>query len=330
MSYSHLTLRERYCIFHQQHARFSNAEIGRRTGRHRATIGRELKRFRSHPSWPYLKQYLPDGAAELARERRAKPRGFYWTRHRPLLAYVLRGLKNEWSPEQIVGRLKLDHPDDAKMRVSHASIYKYVKADRAAGGSLWKRLRQSSKTRRKAYGSGPRRSRIPDRVSIDQRPAEVENRETLGHWEADTVLGTHGRLATFVERMSRYVLIARLPDGTAVSFNQGAIRVFRKLPKHARATMTADNGSEFIEHGELARRLGFKTYFADPYSSWQRGTNENTNGLIRQYFPKRHDFGATGHQRVARIARKLNNRPRKCLAYRTPAEVLAPALRFNL
>lgn len=329
MSYTQLTQVDRYCIYHQKMANFSDAEVGRRLGRHRASVGRELERFKAHPSWPYCKQYFPEGAQQLAVERRSKPRGAYWVRHRPLLAYVLRALREEWSPEQISGRLATDFPDDPKMRVSHASIYRHVKADRAAGGSLWKRLRQGTKLRRKAYGSGPRRPRIPDRVPIGERPASVETRRTPGHWEADTMLGTRGRLATFVERKSRYVLIARLPDGTAASFNQGATRVFRKVPPGCRKTCTADNGSEFCEHSTLARRLGFKTYFADPYSSWQRGTNENTNGLVRQYFPKGHDFSRTSHQRVARIARKLNNRPRKCLAYRTPAEVLAPALRFK-
>jgi IS30 family transposase len=330
MSYTHLTEQDRCCIYHQKMSNFTNAEVGRRIGRHRATIGRELKRFRKHPSWRYLAQYFPDGAHWLARTRRATPRGFYWTRHRPLLAYVLNALRHEWSPEQIAGRLVNDYPDDPKMRVSHTSIYNYIKSDRSQGGSLWLRLRQSTKSRRKAYGSGPRRSRIPDRISIADRPASVETRRTTGHWEADTMLGTRGRLATFVERKSRYVLIARLPDGTATSFNQGAVRLFRKLPGRACKTITADNGSEFCEHGVLARRLGFKTYFADPYSSWQRGSNENTNGLIRQYFPKKHDFATTSHQRVARIAEKLNNRPRKCLAYRTPAEVMAPVLRFKL
>ena len=330
MSYSHLTFNDRFRIYHTKMARFSNAEVARRIGRHRATIGRELKRFRKHPSWAYYRQYFPEGARDLARARRGKPRGFYWTRHRPRLAYVLSGLRKEWSPEQISGRLERDFPDDPRMRVSHTSIYNYLKADRKLGGSLWKRLRQSHKIRRKAYGTGPRRSRIPDRVSIDQRPKTVQKRKTPGHWEADTLMGQRGRLATIVERKSRYVVIARLPDGKAASFNAGAIRCLRKLPAHLRRTVTLDNGSEFIEHGELARHLGFKTYFADPYASWQRGTNENTNGLIRQYFPKRHDFGATSHQKVARIEAKLNNRPRKCLAYQTPAEVLGLLLRFNL
>jgi len=328
MSYTHLNEQERVCIFHLQASQFSHAEIGRRLKRDRATIGRELKRFRRHPSWPYYRRYFPDSADQMARERRGRPRGFRWTHHRPLLAYVLRKLRLEWSPQQIAGRIGKDFPKDRKMRVSHQSIYQYIKADRQAGGSLWKRLRQSHKLRRRSYGSGPRRSRIPDRIGIEQRPKQAESRRQIGHWEADTMLGRKGRLATCVERKSRYVLIARLPDGKAIEFNAAAIRCFRKIPSRWRKTITTDNGSEFIEHKQLGSRLGFKTFFANPYSSWERGTNENTNGLIRQYLPKQTDLSQVSYQRVARIAGKLNNRPRKCLGYRTPAEVLGPALRF--
>jgi IS30 family transposase len=328
MSYTHLTEQERVCIFHQQMARFSNAETARRLNRHRATIGRELKRFHRHPSWPYYRQYFPDGADRLARERRAKRRGLRWTRHRPLLAYVLRQLRQEWSPQQIAGRIIKDFPGDRKMRISHPSIYAYIRVDRQAGGSLWKRLRQSHKLRRKPYGTGPRRCRIPDRVGIEQRPKQVESRRQIGHWEADTMLGRKGRLATCVERKSRYLIVARLPNGRAIEFNAAAIRCFRRIPSRWRKTITTDNGSEFIEHKQLGSRLGFKTFFANPYSSWERGTNENTNGLIRQYLPKQTDLSQLSYQRVARIAMKLNNRPRKCLGYRTPAEVLGPALRL--
>jgi IS30 family transposase len=328
MSYTHLTEQERVCIYHQQHCDFSHAESGRRLHRHRATIGRELKRFRRHPSWPYYHQYFPDGAEWLARQRRARPRGFRWITHRPLLAYVLKGLRKEWSPQQISGRIQIDYPEDDRMRVSHPSIYRYIKAEKEAGGSLWKRLRQSQKLRRKQYGSGARRCRIPHRIGIEHRPAQVEAREEVGHWEADTMLGRNGRLATCVERKSRYLLIARLPDGTACQFNSAAIRQFRKIPVRWRKTLTTDNGSEFIEHQTLARRLGFQTFFATPYASWERGTNENSNGLIRQYVPKKADVSQLSYQRVARIAAKLNNRPRKCLGYRTPAEVLGPVLRL--
>lgn len=328
MSYTHLTEQQRVCIFHLQMFGLCNAEIARRIKRHRATIARELKRFRRHPSWPCYRRYFPDGAHTLARERRARPRGFRWTRHRPLLAYVLRKLRQEWSPEQIAGRIIDDFPGDEQMRLSHQSIYDYVKANRKTGGSLWKRLRQSHKVRRKAYGSGPRRCRIPDRVGIEHRPAQVQSRKHSGHWEADTMISRNGRLATCVERKSRYVLIARLPDGTACQFNTAALRLFRKIPVRYRKTLTTDNGSEFIEHKKLSSRLGFKTFFANPYASWQRGTNENTNGLIRQYVPKDMDLSGLSYQRVARIAAKLNNRPRKCLGYRTPAEVLGPVLRL--
>ena len=142
------------------------------------------------------------------------------------------------------------------------------------------------------------------------------------------MVARNGRLATCVERKSRYVLIARLPDGRAAQFNAAAVRLFKHLPAKLRKTITTDNGSEFVEHQALASRLGFKTFFANPYSSWERGTNENTNGLIRQYVGREANLLTFSHQRVARIADKLNNRPRKCLHYRTPAEVLGPVLRL--
>jgi transposase, IS30 family len=328
MTFQHLSEQERSCIFHQQQYGFTQAEMARRLKRHRSTIGRELKRFKQHPAWPCYRQYFPDSADQMARQQRSKPRGMRWVKNRRVLAYVKTRLKWEWSPEQISGRLATDYPDDPAMRVTHPSIYSYIRSDRQSGGTLWKCLRQSSKIRRKAYGSGTRASRIPNRVGIDQRPASVETRRQSGHWEADTMLGSGGRLATCVERKSRYVIIARLPDGTACQFNAAAIRRFGKIARHQRKTLTTDNGSEFIEHQKLSSRLGFKTYFADPFASWQRGTNENTNGLIRQYFPKGCDLSAVSHQRVARIEKKLNNRPRKCLGYKTPAEVLGPVLRL--
>ena len=327
MPKSHLTEDERFGIFYQQQEGWSKARVGRALKRHRGTIGRELARFRRHPRLLYSGGYFPDTAHELARERRCKLRGARWTKHRPLLAYVLGGLRRRWSPEQIAGRLALDYPADPAMRVSHQSIYSHVRSDRKTGGGLWKYLRQSHKTRRKSYGSGPRRCRIPNRVGIEHRPKEANTRRRVGHWEADTMIGRRGRLATCVDRKSRYVIIARLPNGSAAEFNAAAIRRFRRMPARIRKTITTDNGSEFVEHGKLSARLGFKTFFANPYSSWERGTNENTNGLIRQYCPKKSDFSQLTPQRVARIEQALNNRPRKCLGYRTPAEILGPALR---
>ena len=328
MSYIHLTERERVSIFHCQGIVY-HAELARRLKRHRATIRRELKRFRASPIFPHCHCYLPDHADRLARQKRRRKRGFRWRNHRPLVQYVQRKLREQWSPEQIAGRLPSEHPEDPRMRVSHTSIYRWLRADRASGGRWWRHLRQSRRKWRRPYGSGPRRSRIPARVSIRERPPEAEGRQEAGHWESDTVLGRGGRLATHVDRASRYVLIGRMADGRAAEFNAASIRRFRKMPAKYRRTLTADNGSEFVEHQALGRRLGFKTYFADPYSSWQRGTNENTNGLLRQYLPKGSDFSRRTPQRVARIERELNNRPRKCLGYRTPAEVLGLPLRLK-
>jgi len=328
MSYTHLTEQERVCIFHCQ-GRVPDAELARRLKRHRATLRRERKRFRRNPIYPCYHYYLPDHAHRFAQQQRRRKRGFRWTQHRPLLEYVKQKLQQKWSPQQIAGRLPLDYPDDRQMRVSHASIYRWIRADQKQDGEWATHLRQSHKKRRKPYGSGPRRSRIPGRVSIHDRPETANQRKQIGHWESDTVLGRNGRLATHVDRTSRYVLIGRMPDGTAVQFNAATIRCFRKMPARYRKTLTGDNGSEFVEHQALGSRLGFETFFADPYSSWQRGTNENTNGLIRQYLPKGSDFSAVTYQRVARIEQSLNNRPRKCLGYRTPAEVLGRVLRLK-
>jgi IS30 family transposase len=328
MSYTHLTERERISIFHCQDV-ISRAELGRRLDRHPATLARELKRFRKAPIWSYQRDYLPDHAHRFAQTRRCQKRGLRWIKHAPLLRYVKEKLDAKWSPEQIAGRLLMDYAQDPRMQVSHTSIYRWLRADRQAGGEQWKHLRQSQKKRRKRYGSGPRRSRIPDRVSIEQRPAAANRRTQVGHWESDTVLGKNGRVATHVDRRSRYVLIGRMPNGRAIEFNTASIRCFRRMPAKFRRTLTADNGSEFVEHKALGSRLGFKTFFANPYSSWERGTNENTNGLIREYLPKRSDFSGLSYQRVARIEKALNNRPRKCLGYRTPSEVLRSSLRLK-
>ena len=209
MSYTHLSEHDRVCIFYNHDMGPSHAEVARRIGRHRATVGRELKRFRKAPIWPYYHHYLPDHAQRLAQERRRRPRGVRWTRHRSLLAHVKQKLLEQWSPEQIAGRLRLDFPDDTEMRLSHSSIYRWLRADRDAGGDWWKHLRQSQKKRRKRYGSGPRKSRIPDRVNIDQRPPQANDRSEPGHWEADTVLGKNGRLATHVEREKGPGFVAR-------------------------------------------------------------------------------------------------------------------------
>jgi IS30 family transposase len=325
MSYTHLTERERYVLGHQHMAGWSLSKMSLWSGRSRGTLSRELRRNEC----PYYESYDSYSAGGIARRRRVESRGPVKMKHAPLADYVKRGLGRQWSPQQISGRLKLDHPLDAKMRISHQCIYQWVRLDRESGGIHCKDLRQSCRKRRKRYGSSAKTGQIKDRVGIEQRPVEVNLKQRVGDWESDTIVGTHTRgpkLATHVERKTRYVKIARLSDGRARSFNKGTRRALGKICTAARLTMTTDNGKEFALFKELERSLGLKVYFAHPYTSWERGLNENTNGLIRQYFPKKTDFANVSHQAVAEVEWKLNNRPRKCLGYRTPEEVLAMSL----
>jgi IS30 family transposase len=304
---------------------FSLSEMARLSGRSKGTLSREVRRNKHEQ----LGHYDSYSAGRIARRRRSASRGPLKMKHQPLAQYVKRGLGQQWSPQQISERLKLDHPDDLKMRISHQCVYQWIKLDRESGGICYKDLRQSNRKRRRKYGSSARTGQIKDRVGIEHRPAEVDSRQRVGDWESDTIVGTHTRgpkLATHVERKTRYVKIARLSDGRAMSFNKGTRRALAKICTAARLTMTTDNGKEFALFKELEASLGLKVYFAHPYTSWERGLNENTNGLIRQYFPKQTDFAKVSHQAVAKVEWKLNNRPRKCLGYRTPEEVLAMSL----
>ena len=325
MSYSHLTERERYVLGHQHMAGWSLSKMAQWSGRSKGTFSRELRRNEHE----YLEAYDSYSAGGIASRRRSESRGPVKMKHAPLAEYVKKWLGQQWSPQQISDRLKLDHPQDAKMRISHQCIYQWIRLDREAGGICYKDLRQSNRKRRKRYGSSAKTGQIKDRVGIEHRPAEVDLKQRVGDWESDTIVGTHTRgpkLATHVERKTRYVKIALIKDGRARSFNQGTRRVMAKIASAARLTMTTDNGKEFALFKELEKSLGLTVYFAHPYTSWERGLNENTNGLIRQYFPKKTDFAKVSHQAVAEVEWKLNNRPRKCLGYRTPEEVLAMSL----
>jgi IS30 family transposase len=196
--------------------------------------------------------------------------------------------------------------------------------DKAEGGKLYKFLRQGHRKRRKKRGSLNNQGQIPDRRPISERPKAVDKRAELGHWEGDTVVGkSHGSfVASHVERKSRYLLVGLMDDKSAESMNVTTRQLFRKIPMTQRKTMTFDNGKEFAGFKALEKFVGFRCYFADPYSSWQRGTNENANGLLRQFFPKGTDFNEISKKEIDTAVALLNNRPRKCLDYRTPHEVL--------
>ena len=241
-----------------------------------------------------------------------------------LRQYIRNKLKRYFSPEQIVGRIEIDYPDDPQMRISSLTIYNWIRRDKKAGGKLCKFLRQGYRKRRKKHGSIDKRGQIPDRRPISDRPKAVDKRQEMGHWEGDTVVGKSNgsSIATHVERKSRYLLVGRTDDKSSESMNSTTQRLFRRIPRSKRKTMTFDNGKEFAGFKELEKSVGFCCYFADPYSSYQRGTNENTNGLLRQFFPKGTDFNEVSEEEIDKAAALLNNRPRKCLNYRTPHEVL--------
>jgi IS30 family transposase len=320
MSYTHLTQNERYVISHLKCAGFSLREIARRINRHHATISRELNRNGPEHDCTI---YWYDWTHPMALERRHKARHHRRNSHQGLVDYVERKLKDDWSPEVIAEKLKADYPDDDKMRVSHETIYRWIYLDAEGGGTLYNHLRRRRKKRRrqKRYGSG--RRFIPGRVSITERPGIVESRERFGDWEGDTIEGkkSTGYIATHVERKSRYLMASKLVNKKAESLTMQSTRLFRRIPKKMRQTLTVDNGKEFSRFKEIEDKTGLTVYFADPYAAWQRGTNENTNGLLRQYVPKGTDFRKITEKYLAVAVKKLNHRPRKCLNYRSPHEV---------
>ncbi len=312
MGYTHLTREERYQI---GALRATGATIRRIAGvldRSPSTISREIRRNCG------LRGYRPGQADRLARTRSRSCRVRRRITHKDwvLLEELIR---RDWSPEQISGRLRREK----QLWVSPELIYQHIYADKAEGGSLWTHLRCQQK-RRKRYGSGrERRGCLPDRVGIDQRPAEVDSRSRIGHWEGDTIIGKahRGAAVTLVERASRFLRLSKLPRKTAKATRRAISRRLRPFADQINS-LTLDNGKEFAQHRQIAQSLGSAVYFADPYASWQRGTNENTNGLIRQYLPKSRDLTTLTSAEVRRIEARLNHRPRKCLNYRTPAEVL--------
>jgi len=329
MPYHHFTPKEQYVIAHLTIHGLSQREIGRRLGRHHASIGREIKRNR--PTYADDAVYWYDAAEYYANERRRRPR-HRRRQHERLLSYVTSKLSLDWSPEAIAGRLSLDYPDDEAMRLCHETIYRWIYEDSRNKGDLHRHLRRRHKYRRrqKRYGSG--RRFITDRVSIDLRPSVVTRRERVGDWEGDTVEGGKGtsHLAAHVERKCRYLIASKLTDKKASTMTARSIILFRRMPRRLRHTLTVDNGKEFSQFKEIEAKTGLAVYFADPYAAWQRGTNENTNGLLRYYFPKGTDFRKISEKDLALVVKRLNNRPRKCLNYQTPHEVFSQALRGAL
>lgn len=324
MSYVQLTLEERFVIYHLRVIELGVREIARRLNRHHSTISRELKRNGPRDLGAL---YNISAAHSCAMERRQRAR-HHRRADRALRRYVLQRLAAHWSPETIAGRLELDFPGNGSMRVSHETIYHWIYLDAKAGGKLYEHLRWQHRRRRKQRRYGSLRGLIPGRVPIAKRPAVVDGRRRFGDWEGDTVYGrsTHECLLTNVERKSRYLIVSKISDRRASTVALCYIEQFSALPISWRKTLTLDNGKEFSEFTRVEQQTTMSVFFAEPYCSWQRGTNENTNGLLRRYFPKGTDFSQVSDEQLAAVADKLNNRPRKCLGYRTPTEVVQRAL----
>ena len=307
--YTQLTEHQRYQIYALMKAGFNQTETAEVVGVHKSTISRELKRNRG------LRGYRPRQAQQLAQGRcaaRYRPRI-----PTPLWQRVKTWLQQEWSPEQISDWLRYREG----IRLSHEWIYQYIYQDKADGGELYRYLR-CQKQRKKRYGSYQRRGALVNTVSIEEWPAIVARKTRIGDWETDTIIGKGHQqaLVTLTERKSKYTLMAHVKRCTAQAVRKAILRLLGGIRDRVH-TITSDNGKEFAEYGVIAEALDTGFYFAHPYASWERGLNENTNGLIRQYFPKKMDFSTITQQQLNTVMRKLNHRPRKTLGSRTPHEV---------
>jgi IS30 family transposase len=283
-------------------------EIAKCIGVDKSTISRELKRNQGQ------RGYRPKQAHNLAMSKRKQGQRRIQTETWALIEAKIR---LDWSPEQISGWLLKHHG----IQVSHEWIYQYLLSDKQAGGDLHKHLR-CQKKRRKRYGSHDRRGKLPNRVSIDERPEIVDQRKRIGDWEVDTIIGRRHRQAivTLTERKSRFALLRKVEQRKADLVSDAVIDLLQPVADRSH-TITGDNGKEFAEHECIADELGIDFFFAHPYAAWERGTNENMNGLIRQYIPKSRDLESVTEDELLKIISKLNHRPRKCLDFRTPFEV---------
>jgi IS30 family transposase len=309
MNYTQLTRKQRYQINILRKAGHNQTYIALMVGCHKSTISRELRRNRGQKGYRHYQ------AGELALDRQCEA-------YRSRIAWqtwqqVERLVRQDWSPEQIAGRLRLEQ----QPTVSHEWIYLYIYADKRRGGTLHRHLR-SQKKQRKRYSGYIRRGQIPNRISIDQRPKIVASKGRFGDWEADTIIGARhkGGILSVVERKSKLTRLRKLATKAAAEMKDTSVALLEPLAARVH-TITVDNGKEFCEHEQIAARLQARIYFAHPYASWERGLNENTNGLVRQYFPKKHYFAKITDQELQQVEDLLNNRPRKTLGYRTPNEI---------
>ena len=318
-----LNLNERIVIETLLNENRSKSYIAIQLKRNRSTITREVNNWIKKPS----DKYNATIAHFFAKEEYLNKRNLdKINTHKRLKSFVYRGLLSGFSPEQIAGRIKIVYPNDTTMSISHEAIYQHIYKHRQSylGKKLIKLLPYHHHKRREKRKFGKNRVRIKDQVNISQRPKHVELRIEVGHWEGDLMIGTGQKSAigTIVERKTRYTFIVKIENRKSKTVTQQFAKLLNTLPKDIRKTMTYDNGIEMANHKWLSNNTGMDIYFANPYSSWERGTNENTNGLIRRFFPKGTDFNKITIEQLKQAQFALNNRPRKILGYKTPNEIM--------
>ena len=313
MRQKQLTLKERYHIWTSLKSGSSQKQIAQSIGVHPSTICREIQRNKDVITQEYHYAF-----ADTKATTRQKEKVKYTVITSKIKTYIKSKLKEDWSPEQIAGRMKIDQG----FTICHETIYRYIYYNKFRGGRLYKHLRHKNKKYHNRSNTYQRRGIIIDRVSIDKRPKIVERKNRIGDFEIDTVIGRHhiGALVTVVDRKSKFTLIKNVSSKRADEVTKALIEMLHPL-KEITKTITSDNGKEFAYHKEVSEALDADFYFAHPYSSWERGLNEHTNGLIRQYLPKKTEFTQVSKEEIITIQDKLNHRPRKVLNYKTPYEV---------
>ncbi len=322
---SQLTVEERETISRGLAQELSLRRIAHQLGRAISTVSREVARNGGR------RRYRAQSAELRSRHSAARPKPCKLSQHPKLRQLVVSKLYRRWSPEQISGWLKAQHPEDEAMQISHETIYRslFIQARGVLKQELVQYLRtqRSARKPRMAGGKVEKRGKILDAVSIRERPAEADDRAVPGHWEGDLLVGTHGSyIATLVERSSRFVMLIKLPNKQSNELVSALAKRIRTLPEALRRSLTWDRGHEMALHKQLTIATDLQVFFCDPHSPWQRGSNENTNGLLRQYFPKGQSLSHVTQAELTRVERELNGRPRETLGFRTPAETLAAAL----
>jgi IS30 family transposase len=311
MTYKHLSQAERYQIHALMKAGHDQSQIAKLLDRHKSTICRELSRNTGS------RGYRPKQACELSTDRaqnsRNAPTVEPWVREAACALLCI-----QWSPEQIASQLP----------ISHETVYQYLYADKAQGGTLWKHLRCQKQKRKRYAGGRDRRGQIPNRRPLSERPLHIEARRQVGHWECDTVIGANhkGAVVTMVERKSGYAVMAKVEKKTSELVSSAIVDMLQPLAARVK-TLTFDNGKEFAGHVHIDQQLQSTAYFARPFASWERGSNENLNGLLRQYVPKKRAMSTVTDEEIRMIQNRLNNRPRKRLGFKTPAEVFHQSLK---